>query len=171
MVRRPSDTQEQAMSEPGPLCPSSSPSAESARVFAVVGGTPEAPRASYLAKNTEVPAHLLQTPEGIAPTRIFRFAGKCIEGGCGQFANGACQLGKTVNRMLDAVADSIPACTIRAECRWFAENGPSICLKCPQVVTTVRSSEPELQAMLAQVSAATGKQEPLTSRDKSIHQG
>ena len=135
-------------------CPSSDPSAKDARVFAVIGGTAEEPRASFLAKGVEVPAELLATPEGIAPKRIFRFTGKCENGACGQFANGNCQLGKTVSRMMADVVDTVPACTIRGDCRWYAENGPAICRKCPQVVTTVQPAEADMHKVLHEVRSA-----------------
>lgn len=142
------------MSQRRHACPSSHPKAEDARVFAVIGGTAHAPRASYLAKGVDLPEELLATPEGIAPTRVFRFTGTCKEGACQQFANGNCQLGKTIDRLLAPVSDNVPACTIRGECRWFAENGSAICLKCPQIVTTLRPTDPELLSALAQVPVA-----------------
>lgn len=137
------------------VCPSSNPKAEDARVFAVVSGTVEAPRASYLAKGVSLDDTAMRLPDGVEPTRVFRFAGSCAEKGCGQFAGGNCQLGKTVAKLLHDVAEAMPACTIRGECRWYAENGPSICRKCPQVVTTVRPSDPELKAVLKQVPSAS----------------
>lgn len=141
------------------VCPSSSPSAPDAKVFAVMAGSVEAPRASYLAKGVSLANEDIRLPPDVEPTRVFRFSGSCAEKGCGQFANGACQLGKTVARLLGDAADAIPACSIRGECRWYAENGPAICRKCPQVVTTVKPSDPDLKAVLQQVprsrSAAT----------------
>lgn len=132
-------------------CPSADPRMENARVFAVMAGTEQEPRAAYLAKGVDVPEAALALTEGVLPTRVFRFTGTCGEKGCSQFGNGKCQLGKTVNRVLGAVADAVPACSIRADCRWFAENGSAICFKCPQVITTVLPSEPALLSMLQQV--------------------
>jgi hypothetical protein len=37
--------------------------------------------------------------------------------------------------MLPAVVDVLPICTIRASCRWYAQEGRDACLRCPQVVT------------------------------------
>lgn len=136
-------------------CPSSSPAAEDAKVFAVMTGSVEAPRASYLGKGVTIAKDDIHLPEGVEPTRVFRFAGSCAAKGCGQFANGACQLGKTVARLLDDVAEDLPVCSIRGDCRWFAENGPPICRKCPQVVTTVKPTDPHLRTMLQQVPRAT----------------
>lgn len=132
-------------------CPSSSPSAPGAKVFAVMAGSVDTPRASYLAKGVSLESEEVSLPAGVEPTRVFRFSGSCVEKGCGQFANGACQLGKTVAKLLGDASDTIPACSIRGDCRWYAENGPSICRKCPQVMTTVRPSDPDLQAVLQQV--------------------
>lgn len=118
-------------------CPSAPSDGEDSKVFGIVGGTPEKPQVSYLGKGVEVPTDRLALPPGVVATRIFRFAGGCVAGGCAQFSNGQCQLGNKVQRFLDPVVDQLPACTIRATCRWFAENGRDICFKCPQVVTTV----------------------------------
>lgn len=139
------------MTERKLACPSADPRMENARPFAVVAGTADAPRASYLAKGVDIPEAMRALPPGVSPTRVFRFTGTCSERACSQFANGACQLGKTANRVLEAVAETVPACAIRADCRWYAENGSAICLKCPQVVTSVRPSEPALLEMLKQV--------------------
>ncbi len=118
-------------------CPSAPSDGEDCKVFGIVGGTPDKPQVSYLGKGVEVPPEALTPPPGIAPTRIFRFSGGCVASGCSQFSGGQCQLGKKVERFLEPVVDQLPACTIRATCRWYAENGRSICFKCPQVITTV----------------------------------
>lgn len=132
-------------------CPSADPRMESARVFAVMTGTEQDPRAAYLAKGVDVPQAALALTQGVAATRVFRFTGTCGETGCSQFGNGRCQLGKAVNRVLEAVTEAVPACSIRADCRWYAENGSAICFKCPQVITSVLPSEPALLSMLQQV--------------------
>lgn len=120
----------------GYSCPSAPPDAEGARVFGVVLGDAENPRVAYLEKRVLVPPQTLDALDGVSPTRVFRFSGKCVEGACAQFKDGACRLGQQVLRRLGPAADQTPACTVRATCRWFAENGAEVCLRCPRVVTT-----------------------------------
>jgi hypothetical protein len=31
--------------------------------------------------------------------------------------------------------ESLPACRIRPDCRWFVQEGRAACLRCPQIVT------------------------------------
>ncbi|MBL8345292.1 MAG: hypothetical protein JNN03_07610 [Rubrivivax sp.] len=38
---------------------------------------------------------------------------------------------------LEPVVDHLPPCLLRATCRWRAERGPEVCLRCPQVATMV----------------------------------
>jgi hypothetical protein len=46
------------------------------------------------------------------------------------------------------VVKALPVCTIRAECRWFAQEGRAACERCPQVVTEVHQPS-ELQTAVA----------------------
>lgn len=118
-------------------CPSAQPDSEDARVFGVVLGEVDEPRVAYLEKGVAVSQEMLDGVEGVLPTRVFRFAGKCVNGACAQFKNGGCRLGGDVLTGLAPVNERIPACTIRATCRWYAENGPDVCLRCARVVTSV----------------------------------
>lgn len=107
------------------------------------------PRVAYLGKDVVVSAETIRSVGGVSPTRVFRFAGKCESGGCGQFKNGSCRLGADILKGLEPVSDRLPACTIRGTCRWFAENGPAVCLRCASVVTTVTSGD----ALLGPIAA------------------
>jgi hypothetical protein len=68
----------------------------------------------------------------------FRFAGRCIEGGCGQWENGGCSVIERVLQGRAAAAEGLPRCFIRASCRWFAQRGGAACAVCPEVVTDRR---------------------------------
>jgi hypothetical protein len=35
----------------------------------------------------------------------------------------------------------LPECSIRAQCRWFAQSGAAACAACPEVVTDARMTE------------------------------
>lgn len=125
-------------------CPSAQPDMPEARVFGVVLGDVSEPRVAYLEKGVAVTPEMLEKAGEVSPTRVLRFAGTCANSACGQFKNGGCRLGKDILQGLKPVADRIPACTIRATCRWFAENGPDICLRCARVVTSVHASDETL---------------------------
>ena len=76
------------------------------------------------------------------PERRFRFAAPCAEGRCGNWTEqggGQCGL---IARIRDHVAASdaapepaaaLPPCAIRADCRWWRQDGPSACAVCPLV--------------------------------------
>ncbi|QDL91151.1 hypothetical protein FDP22_04760 [Paroceanicella profunda] len=70
-----------------------------------------------------------------SPEARFRFAGGCVEGRCRQWTGRRCGL---IARLVEDAAPAGAAlrpCGIRADCRWFAEQGPSACAVCPEVVT------------------------------------
>lgn len=69
------------------------------------------------------------------PEGRFRFAGTCIESGCANWA-GHCRFGASLMDYPPQV-DTAPACGIRATCRWYAQHGAEVCLRCPGVVTDV----------------------------------
>lgn len=108
-----------------------------ARVIGVVSGTPEAPRIAYLKAEAVFDASAVPPLEGLSAVEVFRFAARCEEHRCAQFADGRCSLGQRLVDGVDPVVDSLPSCTIRDSCRWFAEQGRPACLRCPQVVTLI----------------------------------
>jgi hypothetical protein len=140
------------MSDQNYSCPSAQPDAEEARIIGIVEGTAEKPQVAYLQKGVAVSAEMSVPPPGISATRIFRFSGKCVGSACGQFGDGQCQLGKTITQMLAPTVDELPACTIRATCRWFAENGRDACLRCPQVMTNILPNDPVFAPVLAEAA-------------------
>lgn len=82
------------------------------------------------------------------PEGRFRFAGHCVETGCQNWA-GHCRFGASLMEHPPQVAE-IPACGIRATCRWHAQHGPDVCLRCPAVVTDIALAvEPETDPMQA----------------------
>jgi hypothetical protein len=129
-------------------CPSAQPDMEEARVFAVIAGTAEEPRAAYLKAEAVVTADLVDRIGEIEPTRVFRYAARCEESRCAHHDGDRCALGARIAEMLSPVTDSLPSCQIRPSCRWYAEVGGEACRRCPQVVTSV----PEAQARLREVA-------------------
>jgi hypothetical protein len=117
------------------LCPSAQPGMENCTVLGVVQQEGPTPTLVYL--NQKVPA----TPEVLAlaaplkPTEVFRLAATCAEGKCPHFDGADCQLASRVVKILPAVVDALPPCTIRRDCRWFSQEGGAACQRCPEVTT------------------------------------
>ncbi len=75
---------------------------------------------------------------GAAEAR-FRFAGPCVERGCQQWTGTRCGV---IDSLLDQVEHDLETalrpCTVRRECRWFAQRGAAACRACPWVITDSR---------------------------------
>jgi len=122
-------------------CPSAQPDMLEARVIGVLSGSAAEPRIAYLAQEAVIPAADMPPTPGVDPVEAFRFAGRCEDHRCAQHVDGVeggrCGLGARIVAQLDAVVVNLPSCTIRASCRWYAEQGREACLRCPQVVTLI----------------------------------
>ena len=72
-----------------------------------------------------------------APETQFRFANACVEHECLQWDGTRCNVPKTSRRYLGTGegTSSLQPCSIRPECRWFRQEGPSACRICPGVIT------------------------------------
>jgi len=123
------------------LCPSAQPDMEGAWVLGVISGSAEQSQVAYLNRNVPVTAGLLAAAAPLKPTEVFRFAAHCEENKCRHFDGSHCQLATRIVQILPAVTDGLPPCLIRAECRWFQQEGKAACMRCPQVVT--ESYEPD----------------------------
>jgi len=123
------------------LCPSAQPDMEGARVLGVISGSAEQSQVAYLNSNVPVTAGLLAAAAPLKPTEVFRFAAHCEENKCRHFDGSHCQLATRIVQILPVVTDGLPPCLIRAECRWFQQEGKAACMRCPQVVT--ESYEPD----------------------------
>lgn len=126
-------------------CPSAQPDMEGARIFAVVGGTAAKPEVAYLKSDATVTPEMLERLGDLDPTHVFRFAGRCEEGRCGQYKDGRCSLGQRIAERLAPVTQALPSCQIRASCRWYDEVGAAACRRCPSVVTIVPMDQDELR--------------------------
>jgi hypothetical protein len=105
------------------------------RVLGVAERGPEGVRVVYLSEIVEADEAVLASTGDVSPTEVLRLAGDCHASQCVHFGDGRCHLASRVARMLPAVVDVLPICTIRASCRWYAQEGRDACLRCPQVVT------------------------------------
>jgi hypothetical protein len=78
--------------------------------------------------------------EGRTPEKRFRFGGTCVEGSCKQWTGSRCGVIDQVIESVDA-GKHLPDCSIRTQCRWYAQNGESACFVCPFVVTDLMVGE------------------------------
>jgi hypothetical protein len=105
------------------------------RVFGVVGGTAAEPHLDYLEEAAVASEELLALAGPVKPTEVFRMAAPCVESKCCHFDGRNCQLAARIVQILPSVVESLPACVIRKDCRWFHQEGKHACMRCPQVVT------------------------------------
>jgi hypothetical protein len=108
-----------------------------ARVFGVVLGTAEEPTVAYL--DRAIPVEQLDLE--VDPTQVgqfLRIAAECAGDSCVHFDDDSCSLGDRVASDVPSVVSMLPRCSIRRDCRWFAEQGGDVCGRCPQLVTADR---------------------------------
>jgi hypothetical protein len=117
------------------LCPSAPGSLDDSVLIGVVTSHPEGPRMVPTENALPVTPEILKMAEPVSPSEVFRFASSCRGGKCPHFKNEECQLAVRSVVLLEAVADNLPKCPIRSLCRWFRQEGPEICKRCPQIIT------------------------------------
>ena len=118
------------------FCPSASGEQDGETlVFGVVVGTAEAPDVAYLEAPTPLTDELRALTAGLDPEEVFRTTTRCSESKCHYYSGSHCRLATHLVETLEPVRETLPACPIRAQCRWFAEERGAACLRCPQVVT------------------------------------
>jgi hypothetical protein len=127
------------------LCPSAQPGMDRAMVLGVVQQDGSRPVVEYL--NARVPAtpEILALAAPLKPTEVFRLAATCAEHKCPHFDGADCRLATRVAKMLPPVVDSLPPCTIRKECRWFAQEGAAACMRCPEITTISYDLSPRVR--------------------------
>lgn len=121
--------------EPELLCPSMPGRPGESVLIGVVTGTPDAPRVVSTAAPVAVTPELLALASPVSPSEVFRFAAGCRACACPHFRDDACQLAVRSVTVLSEVTEKLPHCAIRPQCRWFRQEGPAMCRRCPQIVT------------------------------------
>jgi len=140
-----------------PLCPSAQPEMEGSVIFGVVGGSVEQPRVGYLTEARPLAVESLALSLPVHPTEVFRLAAPCAGSDCRHFDGANCQLASRTVRLLPIVATGLPACVIRASCRWWLQEGKEVCLRCPQVVTRMyQPTEVQREAAHTGVTSQSG---------------
>lgn len=77
-------------------------------------------------------------PEGRAEYG-YRFSSPCVTKGCKQWDGERCAVsGRMLDLLSEMETEDLPDCLIRANCRWFAQDGAAICRKCTFVTTRRR---------------------------------
>lgn len=136
------------------LCPSAQPEMQQARVLGVMTGAPEKLELAYLNQPLPVTPELLASTAPARPTEVLRFAAVCEEKACMHFDGTKCRLATRIVEILPAVTEALPPCIIRAQCRWFQQEGRPACERCPQVITERHeASEDFYRAAMGPVSA------------------
>jgi hypothetical protein len=128
-------TEETSMIKPSKtlMCPSAEPEMEGSVIFGIVSGTPEQPQLIHLRETKPVPPELMSLESPVKPTEIFRIAANCSEL-CTHFDGNKCRLSQRIVEGLPQVSESLPPCPIRANCRWWSQEGKEACLRCLQIV-------------------------------------
>jgi hypothetical protein len=90
---------------------------------------------SYLTEHVPLTDDLVALTEPVGPSRVLRIAARCEENACTHFDGVNCRLAARIVQLLPVVTDALPACLIRAECRWYRQEGRPACQRCPQIVT------------------------------------
>jgi hypothetical protein len=134
---------------PPMLCPSATSIGPDSQVFGVLTGTPEVGfQVGYLTEAVPVTPELLDAIAPAKPTEVLRVASPCVAHACRHFDGTDCQLGRRVATMLQPAVGVLPRCAIRPRCRWFHQDGPAACQRCPLVATEQRDPS-DLQRAVA----------------------
>jgi hypothetical protein len=133
------------------LCPSAQPGMAGSMAFGVITGTAEEPRVAWIERPVPVTDDLLALAGPVPPTQVMRFTAPCQESACCHFDGKNCQLATNLVQLMPAVADTLPPCRIRPDCRWFVQEGRAACQRCPQIITY--SANPTEQLSIAATPA------------------
>lgn len=117
------------------LCPSARPELADSVVFGILNGTVEEPRVTYLKQPQLVTDELIAQASPVTPTEIFRIAAPCATSACQHFDGKNCRIAQRTVEHLLTVVEELPACSIRASCRWWQQEGKAACMRCPQIIT------------------------------------
>jgi len=90
---------------------------------------------AYLSEPVPLSDEILALAGPADPNEVFRIAAHCEESRCTHFNGSKCNLATRIVQILPAVVDALPACLIRATCRWYTQEGKEACFRCPQVIT------------------------------------
>ncbi|WP_272255750.1 hypothetical protein [Streptomyces xanthophaeus] len=130
-------------------CPSGEAGAPESVVLGVRSG--EGGRVTYLADPVPASEVLGSLPEGIAPTRVLRFASHCVSACVNRRGDDCALVERVLTLPPPADARAVPRCHLRAKCQWWQQTGVDACHRCP-AVTTATFQEDELATLVADPS-------------------
>jgi hypothetical protein len=128
-------------------CPSSQADLPGSVVFGVVNRESGVARVAWLTQTVPVERIERLIPGSIPISAVVRVASPCVEHACRHFSGSKCSLASRVVQELPVVAGKLPHCSIRLTCRWWSQEGPSACYRCPQVVTEPLVASDEMKAL------------------------
>jgi hypothetical protein len=116
------------------LCPSST-GTEGSVLLGVVQGDKTV---ALLQKPLEVNQSFIDEAKKSGPLeKRFRFANKCVKGGCRQWTGSHCGVMDLLAKANQHIKtdEVLKPCPIRKRCRWFSQEGEKACTLCTFVVT------------------------------------
>jgi hypothetical protein len=120
---------------------------DNCKVLGVVQHDGARPMLLYLNRPLPATPDVLAMAAPLKPTEVFRLSATCAEHGCPHFDGADCQLATRIVRMLPEAVDTLPPCTIRRDCRWYAQEGGAACRRCPEITTVSYDVSPQTQAV------------------------
>lgn len=135
-------------------CPSAQPGMDDVQVLGVVSREGAAPRLAYLDQPMAATPEMLELAAPVAVSEVFRLSARCEESKCTHFDGTRCQLAVRIAKLLPEVVETLPACNIRPDCRWFRQEGRAACMRCPQIVTGNAEADDVLQRVAGMPQAA-----------------
>lgn len=126
---------------PGNDAPRSCPSAPAAPGARLLGFLGPDGRVHNLKSAVIVDAGFLEEASEAGPVEArMRFASRCQTGGCAQWTGSRCGVIDRALTLIEAAlplaeGTALPPCTIRQDCRWYAQTGVRACGACSYIVT------------------------------------
>jgi hypothetical protein len=133
------------------LCPSARPEVGKSVAFGVIGGTEEKPHVTYLKQPLPISDDLIAKAAPVTPAEVLRSAAPCASKGCQHFDGNNCRLAMQIVEQLPTVAEDLPPCSIRRDCRWWQQEGKAACMRCPQVVTDNYNASEQMRQAAAPI--------------------
>jgi hypothetical protein len=65
---------------------------------------------------------------------------------CEHFVEEGCSLVERITRLDEGSEFGLPRCGIRHRCRWWRQEGPAACKRCPMIVTRAFGAASAIQA-------------------------
>lgn len=87
-------------------------------------------RVEFYAELIPLPEVLRGDRETPNPIDRMRLSAPCLTRKCVHWTGGSCRLGNAVAEVGRRTQSGQPACAVRSDCRWFAENGGEACKSC-----------------------------------------